>query len=380
MLSRREARRIALAAQGFGRRPAKVTRRHVLGVAGRLGVIQIDAVNVVERAHYLPFFSRLGPFDRAWVDALSARPPRALVETWAHEASFVPADLYHLFAWRRIPEHYAWYQTRKAAQDHPDAVDQVRAVLRDGPKTAKQMHALVASDRPKLRTGNPWGNWTVAKGALEYLFLTGEVTAAGRTPQFERVYALSDTIVPPPSGHLNHAQQIAALTARAAQALGVASAKSVADYYRMPLAQTKAALDDLVAAAVVTPVRVEGQRQPWYRHRDAVTPTRLKTRALLSPFDNRVFHRDRTEALFGFRYRLEYYLPASQRVYGYYVMPFLLGDRLVARADVKADRRLGQLQLINAYPEPGVTLAQIEADLHAELADLAAYLGLSGPA
>ncbi|MDR2565589.1 MAG: winged helix DNA-binding domain-containing protein [Bifidobacteriaceae bacterium] len=378
-LSLSEARRIAIAAQGLGRpRPARATKRQLGAVINRLRLIQIDAVTALERAHYLPFFSRLGPYDKAWLDQATSRPPRQLVETWAHEASFVQPDLYPLFGWRRDdPQRYAWGQMIKAAREHPDAVQAVRAALAEGPLTAKQLHVQLELPDRRLRTGNPWGNWTVAKGALEWLFWTGEVTAAGRTPQFERVYGLAEQLVP---GLANaqpgsHADQQRRLVEYAAEAIGIGQIGSLADYFRLPLTAAKSAVAELAEAGALIQVAVEGQREPYYLHPQAAQPRQTRARALLSPFDSMVFDRRRVERLFGMRYRLEYYLPAAKRVYGYFVMPFLLGEHLVARVDVKSDRREGVLRVPAAWLEPAFAADAVLPPLAEELRQLATWLG-----
>jgi uncharacterized protein YcaQ len=374
-----QARRIAIAAQGLAAaRPAKVTARHVNAVIDRLKLLQIDAVTALERAHYLPLFSRLGPYDKGLLDRATGRAPRRLVETWAHEASFVPPDIYPLFGWRRDnPDRYAWGQMRQAARDHPEVVAAVREALAQGPLTAKQLHHHLELPDQRLRTGNPWGNWTVAKGALEWLFMRGEVTAAGRTPQFERVYGLAEQVVPnlaqaAPGAHDDQQRH---LVEHAARALGIAQVSSLADYFRLPLATARRAVDELTEAHVLAPLAVEGLRGTFYAPTDAARPRRVHAQALLSPFDSLMFDRRRVEQLFGMRYRLEYYVPAAQRVYGYFVMPFLLGEELAARVDVKSDRREQVLRVPAAWPEPGAVSDAVVPALAQELCQLAAWLG-----
>jgi uncharacterized protein YcaQ len=378
-LSIGQARRIAIAAQGLDRpKPVHVTPGHIHRLIDRLGLLQIDAVCALERAHYLPPFSRLGPYDKSWLDRATGRAPLRLVETWAHEASFVKPELYPLFGWRRAdPERYAWGQMLQAAREHPETVGAVRTALAAGPLTAKQLQRQLGLPERRLRTGNPWGNWTVAKGALEWLFWTGEVTAAGRTPQFERRYALAEKAVPglAQADPGSHRDQQRRLVESAARALGIGQIGSLADYFRLPLGAAKQAAAELVEAGVLRPVAVEGLAEPFYLHVEAAQPNRVRAQALLSPFDSMVFDRRRVERLFAMRYRLEYYQPAARRVYGYFVMPFLLGERLVARVDVKSDRQAQVLRAPAAWLEPGERPDAVAPALAAELRQLAAWLG-----
>jgi uncharacterized protein YcaQ len=378
-LSLAQARRLALAAQGFDRpRPATVTSRQVTAVVDRIGLLQIDSVNVVERAHLMPLYSRLGPYPRQLVSAAASRPPRRLLETWAHEASLVRPDVYHLMGWRRAqPERYGWGMMKRIWRERPDLVRQVLALLdQSGPLTARAVQTQLGSARPRA---DQWGwNWSEAKAALEWLFLTGQVAAAGRGPNFERLYDLAERVAPPapPGLPSDWPGQFRALTARAARAHGVASPACLADYFRMPAAETRRAVAELVEEGVLVPVQVAGWPGPLYRHRAARPPRAVAARALLVAFDPLIFHRRRVEALFGMRYRLEYYLPAARRVHGYYVMPFLLGDRLVARVDLKADRPSGRLLVRAASSEPAAPAGAVIEALAPELAELAGWLGL----
>ncbi|MDR3107285.1 MAG: winged helix DNA-binding domain-containing protein [Bifidobacteriaceae bacterium] len=378
-LSLGEARRIAIAAQGLDRaRPKRVTSRHVGAVIERLKLLQIDAVCALERAHYLPLFSRLGPYDKALLDQATSTHPRRLVETWAHEASFIQPELYPFFGWRRDqPERYAWGLMRQAAREYPETVVAVRRALQDGPLSAKRLRVRLGLPDQRLRTGDAWGNWSVVKGALEWLFWTGEVTAAARTPGFERVYGLAAQVVPDLAADRpgSHGDQQRRLVEYAAEALGIGQIRSLADYFRLPIAAARAAVAELVEGGRLAPVRVEGLRDPFYLHVGAAQPGRARGRALLSPFDSMIFDRHRVEQLFGMRYRLEYYLPVARRVYGYFVMPFLLGQTLVARVDVKADRRAGLLRVPAAWLEPGFGSDAVAPALAEELRQLAAWLG-----
>lgn len=391
-LSLREARRIALSAQGFGARfrpRGEVRASHLRAVADRLGVVQIDSVNVVTRSHYLPFFSRLGPYDTARLDRLRDHGSRHLVEYWAHEASLVPCETWPLFGFRMRRAEESWGSMQRAAAQHPEVVEAVLAeVARSGPITARQLDARLAHDVPRRSGGWGW-NWSVVKAALEHLFWTGRITSAGRTVQFERRYALPEAVLPPevvdagPHGAHPLAEEdaLAALVERAARAIGVGSAQCLRDYHRLSPQQAAPAITRLVDEGVLLPVRVQGWNRPCYLHRDALVPRRRpEVAALLSPFDSLVWQRDRTRALFGFDYRLEIYVPAPQRVHGYYVLPFLLDDALVARVDVKADRAAGVLRAQSIHWEPGAGGPDHRERLSAQLASLAAFLGLDSVA
>ncbi|MET0819428.1 MAG: crosslink repair DNA glycosylase YcaQ family protein [Aeromicrobium sp.] len=378
-LSVLQARRIALAAQGFTRpRPGldgQVTARHVARVVERLGFFQIDSVNVLQRAHYLPLYSRLGAYDVELLHRASSRSPRRLFEYWAHEAALVDVRLWQAFRFRMATaDTKAWGGPRRIGQDKPEFVAWVlQEVQSRGPLTARE----IEHDVPR-ETGH-WGwNWSEVKMALEYLFFKGEVTAARRNSAFERVYDVPGRVIPraqldaPP---IDDAEAHRVLVAHAASALGVATLQCLRDYFRMEPAQTKAAIVDLVETGELLPATIAGWNRPAFLHRDAVRPRAVRARALLSPFDPLVFERTRTERLFDFRYRIEIYVPAHQRVHGYYVLPFLLGDRLVARVDLKADRRAGVLRVLGAWAEPHAP-EHTAAELAAELRLMARWLGL----
>jgi uncharacterized protein YcaQ len=372
---------VAIAAQGLDRhRPEKVRTQHLTNVMNQLGLLQIDSVQVVERAHLMPLFSRLGAFDRAIVDRATKRSPRKLIETWAHEASLVPPDVYHLLEWRRAGvNRYAWRRMQRVAAEHPGAVARIRALVdKHGPLTSRQVHTKLGYEHtPAGGSFGSW-NWSEAKSALEYLFFIGQIASAGRTAQFERLYDLAERVVPPPQTDLpgDPASQQRALIEIAARALGVGTERCLADYFRMPTDLARIAIGALVEREVLQPVLVEGWPRPTYLHRDARQPRAVTARALLSPFDSMVFERRRLEELFGMHYRLEYYLPPARRVWGYYVMPFLLGEQMVGRVDLKADRAEGRLMVRHAYLEPGASPAEVAPPLAAELADLARWLGL----
>ncbi len=378
-LSAAQARRIALAAQGFGRSrgddgTGPPGARQLLATVGRLGVVQIDSVNVLARAHYLPLFSRLGPYDRDRFDQASWRAPRRLFEYWGHEASLLPVGLQPLLRWRmeRAADE-AWRGVRRVATDQPELVARVLEDVRArGPVTAGQ---LAEDERP--RPTGPWWDWSDVKRAVAWLFWSGQITSAWRRG-FERWYDLPDRVLPravvaAPTPSRADAQR--ELVRIAARALGVAAERDLRDYFRLPAADAKARVAELVEAGELERVQVEGWRTPGYLWPGARIPRTVRARALLGPFDPLIWERERTERLFGFRFRLEIYVPAPKRVHGYYVLPFLLGDRLVARVDLKADRAAGALLVQAAWAEDGAP-AQTAVELAGELASMAGWLGL----
>lgn len=379
-LGRAEARRLALAAQGFGaRRSAAASGWPRIAQAVRtMGLLQIDSVNVLVRSHYLPVFSRIGAYSRDRLDRRSLAPKgRQLFEYWGHEASFLPLDDQPLFRWRmaRARRGDGIYKGLAAfGRERADYVAAVRAeVAANGPSTVGDLA------EPGESRGAWWG-WCDGKTALEYLFCTGEVTAAGRRG-FERVYDLTDRALPAETLARPTPTEPAAmrdLVERAARALGVATEADLRDYYRLPLAACRAAVAELVAAGTLLAASVEGWPQPAYVVPDAAVPSRLTPTALLSPFDPLVWNRDRTERLFGFRYRLELYTPPAKRVFGYYVLPFLMNGRLVGRVDLKAERAEGCLLVHGAFAEAGEAPGRIAAALGPELERLADWLGLAG--
>ncbi len=375
------ARRIALAAQGFtGRRPARPpTARQIRELVARLGVLQLDSVNVFARAHYMPVFSRLGRYDRAVLDRLAAhtdgRVNRRFVEYWAHEASLIPVESHPLFRWRMASAHEdAWGRMARMAAQRPELIEQtLQLVIDEGPIRA----SATGIPRPAPQPGQMW-NWHEGKVALEYLFWAGQITAARRV-NFERWYDIPERVLPAdilaaPTPTREDAQR--QLMRIAAAALGIATEPDLGDYFRLPRAESKARVAELVAAGELAPVRVKGWGAPAYRWPAARRPRRVEARALLSPFDPLIWFRSRTERLFGFRYRIEIYTPAEKRIHGYYVLPFLLGDELVARVDLKSDRQRGVLLVQGAYAEPGVDPAHVAAELAQELHEVAAWLGL----
>ncbi|HNQ07163.1 MAG TPA: crosslink repair DNA glycosylase YcaQ family protein, partial [Tetrasphaera sp.] len=382
------ARRIALAAQGFGR-PRGVSAtplRDVQRVIDTVGVIQIDSVNVLARSHYLPFFSRLGPYDATLLDRIRDRAPRRLVEYWAHEASLIPPSTWPLLDFRmQRAKTDSWGGMQRVEREHPGLVAAVRAEIeRHGPMTSRETEVALAHDVPRSRSEWGW-NWSLVKNALEHLFWAGDIGSAGRTTQFERRYDALHRVLPPgmrsatdPAGRPAHDVAITRLIEIAARAHGVGSLQCLRDYFRIPPAPAAAAVERLVGEGTLVPASVEGWRRPAYVHRDARRPRAITARALLSPFDSLVWQRDRVAAIFGFDYRLEIYVPAPKRVHGYYVLPFLLGDELVARVDLKSDRAAGVLRVQRLTWEPGRGGPADRAELVAELDLLATFLALPG--
>ena len=377
-LSLAEARRIALAAQGFAdRRPAaRADRRHVARVLERIALLQIDSVNVLVRSHYLPLFSRLGTYPMEVVDRLAyGRKPRTLFEYWGHMASLLPVALHPLLRWRmdrasrgdRIYKGIARFGDEKRAY-----IERVLAEVRDrGP--------LAVSDLSEgAENQGSWWGWGDGKMALAWLFYAGRVTTAHRRG-FERIYDLPERVLPAEVLALPTPPEDAAqrqLMEIGARAHGIATAFDLRDYFRLPPEDAKARIRELVEAGRLKPVRVEGWKEPAYLHVDAAIPRRLAAQALLSPFDPVVWMRDRGERLFDFHYRIGLYTPKDKRTHGYYVLPFLLGNRLVARVDLKADRQNDRLQVLGAHPEGHAKVGDMAEPLREELARMAAWLGL----
>jgi len=376
-LSLGAARRIALAAQGFGQaRPAgRIGDSHLRRVTARLQLHQIDSVNVLARAHYLPLFSRLGDYPRELLDSAAwGRKPR-LFEYWAHEASLLPLDLHPLLRWRMERADRGegmWRHIRAfAGERRSDAMAVLERIRAEGP--------MAASDLRETKGRSGWWEWSDAKTALEWLFWAGHVTTATRRGSFERVYDLPERVIPAtvlelPTPSKEDAHR--ALIERSAAALGVASAADLRDYFRLkPDATPRIA--ELVEEGVLLPVRVEGWSQPAFLHRDSKRPRRIDAAALLVPFDPLIWERSRVERLFGLRYRIEIYTPPEKRVHGYYVLLFLCGETIAARVDLKADRQAGLLRVQSAWGEPGAP-ADSTARLAAELEVMARWLGLDG--
>ncbi len=379
-LSRAQARRVALVAQGFrDPRHTVPTMRTFSRTLARTGVLQVDSVNVLQRAHYMPLFSRMGAYDVEMLKRASEQRPRRMVEYWAHVQAFMPVELWPVMqhrmeAFRESPRWGQWLQT------NPGIVDRVLAQVRaEGSSTARDL------DDGGPRQKVDWGwNWSEARKALDYLFVVGDLAIAGRNAQFEPVYDLPERVLPAAvlaAPVPDPDQAVKELVRRAARSHGVGTVRCLTDYYRLQLQKgqgqraAQRAIEELVEDGELVPVSIEGWRRPAWRHRDAALPRKVDARALLSPFDPVVWERERTEHLFGFHYRIEIYVPEPQRQFGYYVLPFLLGDQIVGRVDLKADRSTGRLLVQGAYAEPGAP-SETAHELAEELRDLAGWLGL----
>ncbi|ODA66522.1 hypothetical protein A7A08_02645 [Methyloligella halotolerans] len=341
----------------------------------KLGLLQIDSVNVLVRAHYLPVFSRSGAYDRTLLDGEAEARPKRFFEYWGHEASLLPIDLQPLLRWRMARAREGkgvWRPLEAFAHDRRGEAEALLALI-------EKEGALAASDLGGPRASQGMWRWSAGKHALEWLFWAGLVSATHRRPSFERVYDIPERVLPrailetPTPSPLDAQRE---LLARSAAALGVATAQDLRDYYRIPAAHAQVPIDQLVEEGTLVPVRVGGWRQTAYLHMDARAGRKLEGAALLSPFDPLIWHRPRTERLFGFRYRLEIYTPAHKREHGYYVLPFLMDGALVARVDLKADRKENALVVLRAHLEEGAP-AETGERLMAELRLMADWLGLA---
>ncbi len=378
-LSLAQARRLALAAQGFaaasGPAPGTAALKRMLL---RLGVLQIDSVNAVVRSHYLPLFSRLGDYSPAMLDQLAwgRGRQRQLFEYWGHEASLLPLKLYPLMRWRMEQAAQGQGIYRQLAQFGREQQATIARVL----AAVREQGALGAGSlSTRQERAGPWWDWSPEKHALEWLFAAGQVTVAGRRG-FERLYDLPERVLPAalleqPVPSAAEAQQ--GLLLHAAGALGVATGQDLRDYFRLSPAQARAALGELLADGRLQPCTVEGWTQPAYCLAKPRVPRRVEASALLSPFDSLIWDRSRTERLFGFRYRLEIYTPAAKRMFGYYVLPFLHQGRIAARLDLRAERAHDRLAVHAVHEEsPGLEEAGFQA-LAEHLLRLAAWLGLA---
>ncbi len=373
-LSLDQARRVALGAQGFRRRrtAARGDRGHVRRVFDQVQLIQLDSVNVLVRSQELPIWARVGEHDRESLRKLLNAGE--LFEYWGHEASLIPIADWPLFRWKMLKatQGAMWGQIRMIQEQRPHFVEEIAAVVEErGEVTAGSLR------EPGDRRTGPWWDLSDAKMALEWLFWCGRITAR-RTATFERVY-LPLRVIPEAvrNVHVTEDDARVELLAKAARALGVATERDLTDYFRLKIPPSRAALRSLEERGDVRRVQVEGWKQPAYLHRDAVVPRRIEACTVLSPFDSLVWERSRVERLWHFRYRIEIYTPAPKRVHGYYVLPFLLGDRLVARVDLKSDRAAGALLVQAAWTEAHAEPVDVAPALATELTELAAWLGLS---
>jgi len=379
-LTPKAARRIALGAQGFAtRRPAaEIAARHIDRVFDTVGLVQIDSVNVLTRSHYLPFFSRLGGYRRDLL-ARQAYRRRRYFEYWGHECSYIPVALFPALRWRMEDARAGrgiYKGLVKFATERRDVIDRaLREIADNGPLGASELSFAGKS------SGGWWG-WSDGKTAMEWLFWAGLVTTATRR-NFERLYDLTERVVPTetmaaPVPDREAAQRI--LLDRAARSLGVATERDLRDYFRLPAAGTADRIAELVEEGALIPVSVKGWRHQAYLAAEARRPRKVAARALLSPFDSLVWERDRAERLFGFRYRLEIYTPAEKRVHGYYVLPFLMGEDIVARVCLKADRATGLLRVNASHAEDFADRDRIAAALMEELQAMGDWLGLDAVA
>ncbi|MEA2009217.1 MAG: crosslink repair DNA glycosylase YcaQ family protein [Actinomycetota bacterium] len=371
-LTNDQARRIALGAQGFKtpRPTGRVDVRHFRRVLDRVGLLQLDSVNVLERSHYLPMFSRLGPYDRAALDRWTIASGE-LFEYWGHEASLIAVDRYPTFRFR-MDEMKPWGSIRRLIDEQPGYIEGVlNQVAQRGPLTAADLED--AGER-----GGPWWGYAPGKHALEWLFASGRVTAF-RSSTFGRRYDLPERVVPVPildEPSPSRSEAYRTFLIDAARHHGVGTVSDLADYHRLHKPTARPILEELAAEGAVIPVTVDGWRHPAYLHPAAVLPRRAAGTALLSPFDSLVWNRDRVERIFGFRYRIEIYVPKDERQYGYYVLPFLLDGNLVARVDLKADRKGRRLLVQAAHLEPGHEASAVVGALAAELQAMASWLRL----
>ena len=378
-LSLGEARRIALAAQGFGPpKPARATKRHLLSTIQRLGLLQIDSVNVLVRAHYFPPFSRIGPYPTEWLDELTYRK-RQLFEYWGHAASLIPVNLFPSFRWRmeRAKQGHGVYRGLvNFAKENAELIQEVLEQIRQhGPAGAGDVEKAIREEQLARKAG--WWEWSDSKIALEWLFWSGQVTTRSRR-NFERVYDLTERVFPDFYNGAIQDRETAQreLVVTASRALGVATENDLADYFRLKINDARPRIRELVEAGDLLEVKVEGWRQKAYLSATARTPRSLETAAFLSPFDPLLWERNRTERLFGFRYRIEIYTPAAQRQHGYYVLPFLFGQNFVARLDLKADRTNQTLRVVGAFAEPQTEPKTFVHAVAAELRSMADWLGL----
>lgn len=381
-LSAAQARRIAVAAQGFGEsKPSgPVTRAHLRRLVSRIQVLQLDSVSVAVRAHYAPVFSRLGPYDRSVLERAAwshnARSPRLLVEYWAHEAALMAVDDWPLLRWRMREYADGRWGKDIVRKNRQLAEDVVAAVAELGPSTAGQIEAHLESE-PRGRKG-PWWDRSDTKWVAEALFASGTLTTATRVG-FARHYDLSERVLPPEvfGREVDDDVAVRELVLRAATALGVATETDIRDYFRLGARQAKPVIADLIAEGELDAVEVEGWSAPAYLRAGQIVPRVSRGTALLCPFDPLIFFRPRVERLFGFRYRIEIYVPEPKRQFGYYVWPLLLDGELVGRVDLKAERARGALHVVGAFAEPGQDAGRVAEALAGELRSMASWLELA---
>ena len=376
-LSIADARALALAAQGFdtARPKTKATQRHVDALISRLGVIQIDSVNVLVRSQELPLFSRLGNHNRNAIP--KATEQQKLFEYWGHEAAHLPVEIHPLFRWKmeaaRLGKAKHWGLTSFYDDNKAFVKRMLKHVEKNGPTTSREL-----STRTEKK--GTWWDWDEAKVALEYLFLTGQLMSRGRGTDFARIYDTPERVLPEdvlnaptPSEHDARKQ----LLVRSAIAQGVATASDLADYYRQKPATVKPLIAELVEEGELRTVAVDGWTEKAFIHRAAKLPKQLHATALLSPFDSLVWCRPRNERLFDFHYRIEIYTPKEKRKFGYYVLPFMMNGEMVGRVDLKADRANSKLLVHSVHTEKGVKRSTINDALNNELRTMASWLDCS---
>ena len=379
-LSIADARALALAAQGFDTpRPGnKATQRHVNSLISRLGVIQIDSVNVLVRSQELPLFSRLGNHDRNAIP--KATESQKIFEYWGHEAAHLPVEIYPLFRWKmeaaRLGKARHWGLTSFYDDNKAFVKRMLKHVEINGPTTARELSTRTEKRGADKKT---WWDWDESKTALEYLFLTGQLMSRGRGTDFARIYDTPDRVLPmniliasTPNEHDARKQ----LLVRSAIAQGVATATDLADYYRQKPAAVKPLITELLEEGELREVAVDGWTEKAFVHCSAKLPKQLHATALLSPFDSLVWCRPRNERLFDFHYRIEIYTPKEKRKFGYYVLPFMMNGQMVGRVDLKADRANSKLLMHSVHTEKGIKRATINDSLNNELRAMALWLGL----
>jgi hypothetical protein len=379
-LSIADARALALAAQGFDTpRPAsKATQRHVNSLISRLGVIQIDSVNVLVRSQELPLFSRLGNHDRNAIP--KATESQKIFEYWGHEAAHLPVEIHPLFRWKmeaaRLGKARHWGLTSFYDDNKAFVKRMLKHVETNGPTTARELSTRTEKRGADKKT---WWDWDESKTALEYLFLTGQLMSRGRGTDFARIYDTPDRVLPKkvldaptPTEHDARKQ----LLVRSAIAQGVVTATDLADYYRQKLASVKPLITELLEEGELREVAVDGWAEKAFVHRSAKLPKQLHATALLSPFDSLVWCRPRNERLFDFHYRIEIYTPKEKRKFGYYVLPFMMNGQMVGRVDLKSDRANSKLLVHSMHTEKGTKRTMINDALDNELRAMALWLGL----
>lgn len=385
-LTLKQARRIALAAQGFLPQAGGIKRygikrhgpQHFDKVLERIGVLQLDSVNVLDRAHYLTLHARLGGYDKAKADACFhdlVGDQKRYFEYWGHEASLIPVSLYPALRWRmeRAANFQGvWRGIARVGREKKELVEAVfNEIAERGPLAVREL------ETNETRKGDWWG-WSDSKIALEFLFWSGRITSAGRVG-FHRYYDIPERVIPRDildQPALDEAEAHRVLMEAGARCHGVGTEKDFRDYFRLDAKTAKLAMAELIEEGILEPVSIDGWNSPTYLHRDAVVPTRANCQTLLAPFDSLIWHRDRTKQLFGCHYRIEIYVPKEKRQFGYYVLPYLQGDQITARIDLKANRQDRKLEVRAAHLEAGAKAEKVLGQLGPELIAMAEWQGL----